>query len=287
MRSFSRAAGANGVSQSAASQHVHELERQLGVTLLDRSTRPLGVTDAGKLYLEFCRDILHRKDDFEAALDRVKQQAQGEVRVAAIYSVGLSEMSELEREFSERFPEGRLQVEYLRPEKIYEAVAADRADLGLVSYPEPRRDITVLPWRDEEMVVVASPYHALASVGSITARDLDGADFVGFDEDLPIQHAITRFLEEQGAHVHVVVRFDNIQMIKEAVAHRIGISIMPARVLQQELTQGRIAAIPLEGSPLFRPVGIIHRRKKKFNGIEQGFLELLQQTPAGVLVGIE
>jgi DNA-binding transcriptional LysR family regulator len=287
MRSFSRAAAANGVSQSAASQQVHDLERRFGVTLLDRSTRPLSVTEAGKLYLDFCRDVLHRQADFEAALDRLKQQAQGEVRVAAIYSVGLSEMTELEREFSERFPEARLQVEYLRPEKIYEAVAADRADLGLVSYPEPRRDITVLPWREEEMVVVCSPYHSLATMRTVTGRDLDGVDFVGFDEDLPIQRAITRFLEEQGARVHVVLRFDNIQMIKEAVAHRMGVSIMPARVVQQDLNQGRIAAIPLEGAPLYRPVGIIHRRRKKFTRIEQGFLELLQQAPAGVLVGIE
>lgn len=287
MRSFSRGAAANSVSQSAASQHVHELERNTGATLLDRSTRPLTVTDAGRLYLEFCRDVLHRKDDLDAALDRLKQQSQGEVRVAAIYSVGLSEMAELERTFSERFPDARLLVEYLRPEKIYEAVTADRADLGLVSYPEPRRDITVLPWREEEMVVAASPFHPLAAMRSITARDLDGSEFIGFDEELPIQRAISRFLEEQGAHVHVVLRFDNIQMIKEAVAHRMGVSIMPARVLQQELSQGRIAAIPLEGAPLCRPVGIIHRRKKKFNRVEQGFLELLQQAPAAVLVGIE
>ena len=62
--SFSRAAAMNGVSQSAASQHVQELERFLGVELLDRSTRPLTVTPAGKLYLEFCRDILRRIHGF-------------------------------------------------------------------------------------------------------------------------------------------------------------------------------------------------------------------------------
>jgi DNA-binding transcriptional LysR family regulator len=287
LRSFSKAAVHHHISQSAASQHVQELERRLDMILLDRSTRPLTVTEAGKLYLDFCRDVLRRSEDFEAALDLLKEQAHGTVRVAAIYSVGLSEMSDLEREFSQRFPRGHLQVEYLRPEKIYEAVGGDRADLGLVSYPEPTRDITVLPWREEEMVLAASPSHPLAQAKMVHPHDLSDLDFVGFDEDLPIQKAITRFLEEHDTQVHVVLRFDNIQMIKEAVAHRMGVSIMPARVLQQDLLQGRLAAIPIAGAPLYRPLGIIHRRKKKFNRISQGFLDLLEQKPAGVLVGVE
>ena len=126
--SFSRGAAMNGISQSAASQHVQELERGLGVELLDRSTRPLVVTQAGRLYADFCRDILHRKDDFEVALQRLKQEVEGTLRVASIYSVGLSEMVEIEKEFARRQPEAKLEVEYLRPERIYEAVLAGEVD---------------------------------------------------------------------------------------------------------------------------------------------------------------
>jgi len=76
-------------------------------------------------------------------------------------------------------------------------------------------------------------------------------------------------------------------MIKEAVGHRRGISIMPVRVMQQELTQGRLVAIPLTGGPLFRPLGIVHRRKKRFNAVAKAFLTLLQENPAPMMVGIE
>src|SRR5690349_17560633 len=131
--SFSRGAAMNGISQSAASQHVQELERAFGAELLDRSTRPLVVTPAGKLYGEFCRDILRLKDDFEAALQRLKQEVEGTLRVASIYSVGLSEMVGLEHEFARRQPEAKLEVEYLRPERIYDAVLSGEADLGLIS----------------------------------------------------------------------------------------------------------------------------------------------------------
>ncbi|HYP14402.1 MAG TPA: LysR family transcriptional regulator, partial [Bryobacteraceae bacterium] len=59
-RSLSRAAELNGVTPSAASQHISELERSLKAVLLDRSTRPLSLTPEGKLYGDFCRDVLRR-----------------------------------------------------------------------------------------------------------------------------------------------------------------------------------------------------------------------------------
>ncbi len=192
--SFSKGAALNEISQSAASQSLQDLERQLGISLLDRSTRPLTLTDAGKLYLDMCRDVLRRRDDFQVALDLLKSQVEGTVRVASIYSVGLSEMSQLEQEFSRRHPQARLEVEYLRPEKVYEAVVTDRADLGLLSYAEPNKSVTVRPWRDEEMVLAASPYHPLANKSEVRPEDLDGIAFIAFDEDLPIRRNIDRFL---------------------------------------------------------------------------------------------
>jgi DNA-binding transcriptional LysR family regulator len=282
-RSVSKGAKLNGISQSAASQHLQDLEEQLGLALLDRTNRPLTVTDGGKLYLDMCRDVLRRQDEFQAALERMKTEVEGTVRVASIYSVGLSEMSQLEQEFSRRYPEAHLEVEYLRPEKVYEAVVTDRADLGLLSYPEATKEVTVLPWREEEMVVAASPYHALAAKSELRPEDLEGLDFVGFDEDLPIRRDIDRFLREHHVQVNLTLHFDNLQMIKEAVAHGEGLSIMPARVMEEEVKQGRLVPIPISISSLrlYRPVGIVHRRKKRFHRAGQAFLELLREPPAG------
>lgn len=282
-RSFSKGASLNELSQSAASQHVQELEKHMAVVLLDRSRRPLLITAAGRLYLEYCREILRRKEQFETELEQLKNEVEGTVRVASIYSVGLSEMVELEEEFSRRQPAASLEVEYLRPEKVYEAVLADEADLGLVSYPEPSRDITVIPWRQEEMVLAASPYSAFAGQGSIAPAALQGADFIGFDEELPIRREVDRFLREHGVEVNQILHFDNLQMIKEAVAHRVGVSIMPARVLLDEMRQGRLVAIPIEAPELYRPLGIIHRRRKRFPRVAQEFLNLLCERPSADL----
>jgi DNA-binding transcriptional LysR family regulator len=278
-RSVSRGAEMNGISQSAASQHIHDLERRLKTILIDRRTRPWNLTAAGRSYLELCREVLRREEEFLAGLDELARRVQGEVRVASIYSVGLSEMSRIQEEFGRLYPECNLHVSYLRPNKIYEALLSDQADLGLVSYPESTRELAVIPWRQEEMCVAVAPGHPLAGRERVTPADLDGCDFAGFDTDLQIRHEVDRFLREAGAEVHMAMEFDNIQMVKEAVALGACVSILPARTMQAEIAQGRLVSIPLREPELRRPVGIVHRRRKQFNRAMTRFVELLRQIP--------
>ncbi len=281
-KSISRGASLNAISQSAASQYLQELERRMGVALLDRTTRPLALTPAGRLFYELCRDSLRREEQFQVQLQNLKGLAEGTVRVASIYSVGLSEMSRLQEEFAARFPNAQLHVDYLRPDKVYEAVLADQADLGLVSYPEAARDLAVIPWREEAMTVAAPPSHPLAAKRVLLPADLDGQDFVGFDEDLMIRRELDHFFRDHGIEVRMAMQFDNIQMIKEAVALGSGISILPARTMQAEIAQGRLMSIPLHAPDLVRPVGIVHRKRKRFSHAVQSFLELLLEQPAPV-----
>jgi DNA-binding transcriptional LysR family regulator len=279
-RSVSRAALMNGVSQSAVSQQLQETERLLGVQLLDRSTRPLELTEAGRLYCEFCQAVLRRKGRFDEALDKLRGQVQNAVKVAAIYSVGMLDMSRFEKELSRSMPEAELQVEYLRPEKVHEAVVAEQADLGLVSYPQPDKEIAAIPWRKEKMMVVAAPRHPLASKVTLSASDLSEQDFVAFDDDLRVGWEVKRYLRHAGARVNFVMHFDNVQTMKEAVTLGTCVSILPVRVLRNDLEQGRLVALPLEGCTLVHPLGVIHRRRKKFNRATQAFLEVLWKDAA-------
>jgi len=272
---MSRGAERCGVSQSAASQHVQEVERRLGVALFDRSKRPLDLTAAGRLYADFCRDVLRREEEFTHVLESLKGEVEGAVRVVSIYSTGLSEMGRLQEEYARRFPTAQLHVEYMRPDRIYDAVRNDEADLGLVSYPESSREIAAIPWRQEKMQVAVPPTHPFAERDSVCPSDLSGQEFIGFDEDLSIRRELDRYLRNQGVEVRMAMHFDNILMIKEAVGLGRGISILPARTMQAEITQGRLVAVKLDAPDLVRPVGIVHRKRKKFNRAAQAFLNLL------------
>lgn len=274
-RSITRAAAHCRVSQSAASQHLQEVEHRLGATLVDRSTRPLALTAAGKLYAELCRDVLNREQEFRVKLARLKQEVEGTVRVASIYSIGLSEMSRVREEYAERYPNAHLHVEYMRPEAVYEALLNDQADLGLVSYPASGREFTVRQWRREQMTVAVPPNHRLAGQALVEPADLEGEDFVGFDEELPIRRELDRFLRDEGVTVNLAMHFDNIQMIKEAVALGSGVSILPERTMQAEIEQGRLVSVPLHAPELVRPVGIVHRKRRKLHRAVEVFVALL------------
>jgi DNA-binding transcriptional LysR family regulator len=103
-RSLSRAAQMNTISQPAATQQIKDLEKRLDAQLLDRSRRPVELTAAGELFASLCRDVLLREADFTAALEEVRSSAVSTVRVASIYSIGLSEVPRLREAFMRREP---------------------------------------------------------------------------------------------------------------------------------------------------------------------------------------
>ena len=133
------------------------------------------------------------------------------------------------------------------------------------------------------MMVVAAPSHPLAAKEKLVPADLAQRDFVAFDDDLRVGREVKRYLRETGIQVNGVMHFDNTQTLKEAVILGAGIAIMPVRVLRNDIEQGRLIAIPIEGCALVRPLGIIHRRRKTFNLATRIFLELLRQEAAAEL----
>ena len=156
-QSFSRGATINGVSQSAATQSVHRVEEHFGVQLVDRSKRPFVLTPEGQACYEGFREVLELYDSVEARVRSLRMDISGLVRVAAIYSVGLHDMRQCMQDFMRRYPKAKVRLEYLRPNKVYDAVNNAEVDLGIISYPATSPDIDVIPLRSERMVLVCQP----------------------------------------------------------------------------------------------------------------------------------
>src|SRR3990170_556566 len=278
LRSFSRGATASGVSQSAASQAIQQLEGELGMTLLDRSRRPLQPTEEGTAFFEACRTLLQGFDKARADLAASRQRVEGTVRVAAIYSVGLHDMSRHMQPFMAEHPQARVLLECLHPHKVVEAVLNDEADVGILSYPTATRALEVLPLRSEPMVVVTHPSHRLARKRRVTPADLNGEAFVAFDHDLAIRKTIDRALKQHSVRVNVVMEFDNVETIKQAIGIAAGISILPRPTVLKEVEIRTLAAVPLAIPGLVRPIAIIHRRGKRLTPAVARFIELLQKA---------
>jgi DNA-binding transcriptional LysR family regulator len=281
LRSFSRGAEQRFVSQSAASQAVQQLESLLGVSLIDRTKRPLVVTPEGQAFYEACQELLGGWERARAAVGAVKARVDGTVRVAAIYSVGLHDVSRPMQQFQSLYPDARVQLECLHPHKVVEAVLAGEADFGIMSYPPADRALAVVPLRDEPMAVVCHPGHRLAHRRVVEPADLGGESFVAFDAGLGIRRAIDRALRARNVRVNIVMEFDNIETIKQAIIIAAGVSILPRHAVQKEVGVRTLTMVPLAMPELVRPVGIIHRKQKPLTPAASRFVELLKASGPG------
>ena len=275
-RSFSRGAAANDVSQSAATQSVHRLEQHFGVQLLDRSKRPFVLTPEGQACYEGFREVLEIYDAVDTRVRSLRMEITGMVRVAAIYSVGLHDMSRCMQDFMRRYPKAKVRLEFLRPNEVYDAVRNADVDMGVVSYPAAGPGLNVIALRSEKMMVVCHPQHRLGSREAVTAEDLQDEDFVAFDRDLIIRKEIDRYLRQRSVQIRVVMEFDNIETIKQAVEIGAGLSILPEPTVHNEIKSGTLTTVRLIAPDLRRPVGIIHNQRKVFTPAAGKFVELLE-----------
>jgi len=274
-RSFSKAADAHHVSQSAASQAVHQLEKRMGMKLIDRSKRPFELTSAGQIYFDGCRELL---ESFRRVEDRVRQaqnKVAGRVRVAAIYSVGLLQMDAYARRFHELYPETQLELDYLHPDVVSARILDGDADLGLVSFPRSSSEISVIAWQEQPISLVTPPGHRLVVEEVIPVEKISGENFVGFTPELKIRRQIDRWLKRAKVSVNVVHEFDNIENIKRAVEIGSGIALLPTVTVQRELAAGSLRSVTLGDVTWSRPLGIIHKRNRTLKTAVVKLVELL------------
>lgn len=274
-RSFSRAASENGISQSGASQIVNGLEEHLGVKLIDRTKRPFVLTAEGEVYYEGCRKLVQRYFALEEEVKTLHEEVAGRVSIASIYSIGLSHMNRFVQRFLRDYPKANVRVQYQHPRRVYELVESDQVDLGLVSYPRSSRTIKATVWREEPMVLVCAPSHPLAERERVRLEDLRGQELIGFDSDLEIRHEIDRAFVAHGVNVHVAMEFDNTETIKRAVEINAGVSLLPEPTVDREVSAGALAARPLVGVELLRPIGVVQRRGKELGKTARRFMQLL------------
>ena len=147
-----------------------------------------------------------------------------------------------------------------------------------MSFPRRLRELTVEPWRQEEMVLACRPDHPLVRCGAVAPAELEGVRYVAFVKGLVIRREVDRFLRERGVSVRTAAEFDSIENIKEGVKAGTGVALLPAPTIRTEVRVGTLASAPLEGCRFVRPIGVIRRRRRQLGGAALHFLELLREV---------
>jgi len=273
--SFSRAAEANGVTQSAVSQQVRAIEEKYGAKFIERGRKNFALTPEGQAFLEASREILGILENLESKIQELQDVVAGELRIATIFSIGLHELPPVLKAYRHDFPMVDVRVEYRRSTEVYAAVQEGRADVGLVAYPAERRGLQAATfWRDR-LKVICSPSHSLARRKRVPLTALEGEKFIAFEPDLPTRREVDRRLREAGTKIFLALEFDNIETVKRAVEVENGISIVPETAVAEEVASGVLKAVEIEGADMWRPLGTITRSSARISPALREFLARL------------
>ncbi len=267
------------MTQSAASQSVQHLEDFLSVRLIDRTKRPFILTAEGQKFYDGLAGILRQ---FDSLVDEVRlggvgtgEDVKGHVVVASIYSMGLSYLPILEEEFQKSFPSATFSFQLAHPHEVYRMVEQGTVDFGMVSYPDPNHSLQTTHWRNEPMILVASPRHRLATMGRIVPEALGQVGLVAFASNLRIRQEIDKELRNLSVTMRVVVELDNIDSVKHAAIVNSGVAFLPKLTVQSELASGSLKMIECQGLELTRPLGIIQRRDITMSRAARCFMDLV------------
>ena len=274
-KSFSKSAKLNGITQSAVSQQARAMERHFKTLLIDRSQKQFQLTREGQRVYESAKEILHTYDKLLSELQEMKKVISGTIRISTIYSIGLHELPAYIKKFLHDYPSVNVRVEYRRSNLVYEDILHNAVDFGLVAFPIKQRQIEVLPFRDDHLVLIAHPGHPLAKSGEIDLKQLAGQKFIGFDPDIPTRKAVDQIFRDNMLEIEPVMEFDNIETVKRAVEIDHGIAIVPQATVLQEVKQGTLAAVHFKGKDFTRPLAILHRKGRVLTPAMKKFIETL------------
>ena len=276
-QSFSRGAHVNNVSQSAATQSIHRLENHLGVQLVDRSRRPFLLTAEGQICYNGFRGIVESYDTVVTMVQTHNDADTGSIRVGAIYSVGLHDMDQVMRCFIRSYPKTQVNLEIMHPDRVYHSVLTTEIDIGVVSFPVPSAEITVVPLGAVRLNYVCKPDHALAEHASLSMDQLHNTDFIAFTNDLMVRREIDRHMRQRLTTVNIVAEYKNIETIKQAVKVGLGGAILPVNSVRNEVKLGTLVSIPIDTSEMIQPLGIVHKQGKVFTTAMQDFIKIMTE----------
>jgi LysR family transcriptional regulator, transcriptional activator of the cysJI operon len=275
-KSFSKSAKINGITQSAVSQQARAMERHFKTLLIDRSQKQFQLTREGQRVYESAKEMLHTYDKLLSELQEMKKVISGTIRISTIYSIGLHELPPYIKRFLHDFPSVNVRVEYRRSNLVYEDILHNSVDFGLVAFPVKQRQIEAIPFRNDHLVLITHPQHALAKRGTeVELRELAGLKFIGFDPDIPTRKAVDQIFRDHKLEIEPVMEFDNIETVKRAVEIDHGVSIVPQATVQQEAAQGSLSVLHFKGRDFTRPLAILHRKGRVLTPAMRKFIDTL------------
>jgi DNA-binding transcriptional LysR family regulator len=263
-RSFTRAAARVCRTQPAVSQSIKKLEEEVGTPLFARDIHDVSLTEAGKVLVEYARKMLRVRDDATRELGSLKSLKSGTLNIAAHESAAVYLLPAPLRQYLRRFPDVKVGIYRSRLADIPQQVMDREVHVGFVKEKPGFHELKCVDVHTDEMVLVASPHHPLATTAGVRVRDLGAERFVLHHLCASTEQLIRRLFHEQHTPCQIVAELWSFENIKSFVQAEVGIAIVPRITVAQELRTGTLIHIPVAELNIPRRTLMIYR--------DQGYL---------------
>jgi LysR family transcriptional regulator, transcription activator of glutamate synthase operon len=275
---FTRAAANEHIAQPALSQQIRKLEDELGLALVERTTRHVALTEAGQLLVVRARRILAELEAARAELAAVRGVDTGHVTIGAMHTMGPVDLSLALATFHDRHPHVGLTVREAASEEMAEMLRVDELDLAFLSVTErvESHGLGLHQLLDEELVVLLAPDHPLSGRAQVRMAELADEPFISFRPGARLRELLFAAGRDAGFEPRVAVESNESRRVRRLVSRGLGVAILPRSDAVGPGAEVVVAAL-VEPS-LRRDVTLAWREGRRHPPATTAFLELARET---------
>ncbi|WP_179090209.1 LysR family transcriptional regulator [Paenibacillus sp. FSL H8-0548] len=274
--SFTLAARKLHITQPSLSKMVRLLEEDLGVQLIDRSSKQIELTDAGMTILRSAKQIIQSFEHMSSELEEVVSLKKGTLRLGIPPMVGSYFLPAIIEKFLTSFPHIKLQVIEQGGKSLEQDLLQGELDFSMVILPV--KDIEkyhIFPCINENLRLVVHSNHRLASCSSIAMKQLADESFIMFRKDFTIHHLIAEQCEAAGFEPRIVFESSQWDFMTEMVAARYGITLLPEGICKQLDTE-RFTTIPIIQPEIPWKLSMIWRKDKYLSFASREWIRMIE-----------
>lgn len=259
---FTRAAAREHVAQPALSQQIKRLEAELGLKLVQRTTRRVAMTEAGDLLVARARRAIAELEAAEAELKNLAGVQSGHLSVGAMHTMGPVDLSVLLAAFHRTYPDVELTVREQSSEELAVMLRDDEIDLAFLSVTErvQSHGLTLHRLVSEELVAVLPADHRLARRRTLALADLAGDAFISFRQGARLRELLHSAAATAGFEPRIALESNESRRIRSLVSRGLGVAILPRS--DAEDPGAAVALCTLEGPTLERDVTLASRAQR-------------------------
>jgi len=281
--SYSRAAEALHLTQPAVSMQIKQLEESVGVPLLEQLGKKIYLTEAGKEFQRYCRNILQQIADAEAMLDEFKGMS-GKLTIC-VASTASYFTPQLLAEFCKCHPKAQVSLNVANREILLQRLANNEMDMAIMGRPPEGLDLDATPFMENRLVIIAPVNHPLAHESNVPLARLAEETFLVREQGSGTRIAMERFFADQGTKLITGTEMSTNEAIKQAVQAGMGLGILSQHTVSLELETRRLTVLDVQNFPILRHWYVMHCKGKRLTTVAQAFKEFLLHDAAKLVGG--